>query len=189
MKWISVKDALPEPAQMVIVGFLNQTLAGPVPEFNCTGGDFLRFVVERQKDDSPAWWMPLPPLPTGEEDKVEPNFSAAAPDLRQANAAAIQCIVDFLECYKNDCARVVMDEAVKSLKNDALPKLRAAIAKSEGELAKTQLIAAPDLLVSLIWATDMFEDCIAQGNGEIEGDREGIAKARAAIAKAKGETL
>ena len=58
---------------------------------------------------------------------------AATKELLEADEAAVQCIVDFLECYKCDCARVVMDEAVKSLKNDALPKLRAAITKAQGE--------------------------------------------------------
>lgn len=38
--------------------------------------------------------------------------------------AAEQCIADFIEAYSRDCAKVVLDLAVKSLRDDALPKLR-----------------------------------------------------------------
>lgn len=69
-----------------------------------------------------------------DEQQANARLLSAAPELLEADEAAIQCIVDFLECYKNDCARIVMDEAVKSLKNDALPKLRAAVAKAENEV-------------------------------------------------------
>lgn len=77
-------------------------------------------------------WLDTDEYPDG------PNFTQqianvraiiALPDLIEADEAALQCITDFLECYKNDCARVVMDEAVKSLQNDALLKLRASLDK------------------------------------------------------------
>lgn len=47
--------------------------------------------------------------------------------LVQALEAAEQCIADFIEVYKRDCARVVYDEAVKSLRSDALVKIRKAL--------------------------------------------------------------
>jgi hypothetical protein len=45
---------------------------------------------------------------------------------QQALEAAEQCIVDFLEAYKRDCTMLVLDLAVQSLRDDALPKVRAA---------------------------------------------------------------
>lgn len=57
---------------------------------------------------------------------------AAAPELLAACKAAQQCIVDFIELYKRDGAKLVLDEAVKSLRDDALYLARAAIAKAEG---------------------------------------------------------
>lgn len=44
--------------------------------------------------------------------------------------------------------------------------------------------AAPELLASLRDVLARFRSCIADGNGEIEGDQEAIARAFAAIAKA-----
>lgn len=54
---------------------------------------------------------------------------------QQALEAAQQCIVDFLEAYKRDCAMVVMDLAVQSLRNDALPKIKAALRSRDKEQA------------------------------------------------------
>lgn len=53
------------------------------------------------------------------------NQSALALAALRANE---QCIADFVEMYKRGCSNIVMDEAVKSLKNDALKLTRAAIA-------------------------------------------------------------
>ena len=44
--------------------------------------------------------------------------------------------------------------------------------------------AAPELLGSLVKILDNFKSCIAGGNGELETDKEDIAKAEAAIKKA-----
>ena len=51
--------------------------------------------------------------------------------------------------------------------------------------ANAKLIAAaPELLGSLVKILDNFKSCIAGGNGELETDKEDIAKAEAAIKKA-----
>ena len=57
---------------------------------------------------------------------------ASAPDLYAAAEAALQCITDFLEVYKRGGSMLVMDEAVKSLRDDALRLTRAALAKADG---------------------------------------------------------
>lgn len=46
------------------------------------------------------------------------------------------------------------------------------------------IAAAPELLGSLVKILDNFKSCIAGGNGELETDKEDIAKAEAAIKKA-----
>jgi hypothetical protein len=48
------------------------------------------------------------------------------------------------------------------------------------------IAAAPELFSPLAEIWPMFESCIGQGNGELEGDREAIARAKAAIARATG---
>jgi hypothetical protein len=52
---------------------------------------------------------------------------SAAPEMLQACEATAQCITDFLELYKRGCSNIVMDEAVKSLRDDALAKTIAAL--------------------------------------------------------------
>lgn len=64
--------------------------------------------------------------------KARDRVRDAAPGLLEANIAAEQCIADFIEVYTRGASMVVLDEAVKSLKNDALKAVRAAIAKAEG---------------------------------------------------------
>lgn len=46
------------------------------------------------------------------------------------------------------------------------------------------MTAAPELLESLVKILRNFKSCIAGGNGEVETDKEDIAKAEAAIKKA-----
>lgn len=60
-----------------------------------------------------------------------------------------------------------------------------AVAEANGRL----IAASPELLDSLKDMLSRFRSCIAQGNGEIEGDREAIAKAEAIIAKVKGGAI
>lgn len=47
---------------------------------------------------------------------------------KEALEANEQCINDFIELYKRGCANTVMDEAVKSLRDDALKSTRNALA-------------------------------------------------------------
>jgi hypothetical protein len=69
----------------------------------------------------------LPILAQAVLDELEREKANDA--LLAAAKASEQCIVDFLEIYKNGGSMLAMDEAVKSLKNDALKQVRAAIAK------------------------------------------------------------
>lgn len=46
------------------------------------------------------------------------------------------------------------------------------------------IAAAPELLESLVTILASFESCIAGGNGELEGDKDDIARAVNAIKKA-----
>lgn len=58
----------------------------------------------------------------------------------EALEAAQQCITDFIDVYKRGCSLLILDEAVKSLRDDALRKIKkvlehrdAAPAVAEGE--------------------------------------------------------
>lgn len=51
--------------------------------------------------------------------------------LLEASKASKQCITDFIEIYKRGASNIVMDEAVKSLRDDALKLVRAAIKQVE----------------------------------------------------------
>lgn len=53
-------------------------------------------------------------------------------ELLAAAKASQQCITDFLKLYQSGCSMQVLDLAAESLKKDALPLIRAAIAKAEG---------------------------------------------------------
>jgi hypothetical protein len=46
--------------------------------------------------------------------------------LLKANESAIECIEDFIELYKRDCALIVLDQSVMSLRDDALCQARKA---------------------------------------------------------------
>lgn len=50
-------------------------------------------------------------------------------ELEAACRASEQCIVDFLEVYKRGAAMLVLDEAVKSLRDDALRSVRKALTR------------------------------------------------------------
>lgn len=53
--------------------------------------------------------------------------------------------------------------------------------------ANARLIAAaPELAASLRDILGRFQSCIAQGNGEIDGDAEAVERARAVLAKTEG---
>lgn len=56
---------------------------------------------------------------------------AASPDLLAACQAAEQCITDLVEVYGRGCSMLVLDEAVKSLRDDALKLIVKAIAKTK----------------------------------------------------------
>jgi hypothetical protein len=49
------------------------------------------------------------------------------PQFLLALQAAEQCMADFIEVYKRGASMVVFDEAVKSMRSDALAKVRAAL--------------------------------------------------------------
>ncbi len=51
----------------------------------------------------------------------------------EALKAAQQCITDFLDVYGRGCSVLVLDEAAKSLKNDALKLVNRCLAKPELE--------------------------------------------------------
>ncbi len=70
--------------------------------------------------------------PTADEAEATANarLIASAPDMLQALLAAQQCIRDMVEAYRNDCARFVLDEAVKSLRDDAGKLVDAALKKA-----------------------------------------------------------
>jgi hypothetical protein len=49
--------------------------------------------------------------------------------MHEACEAAQQCIEDLLDVYTHGCSMLVLDEAVKSLRDDALRKIKAALPK------------------------------------------------------------
>lgn len=51
--------------------------------------------------------------------------------LVEACKANEQCIVDVIALYKAGCSNLVMDEAIKSLRDDALKLTRAALERAE----------------------------------------------------------
>lgn len=55
----------------------------------------------------------------------------------EALRASEQCIEDFLDVYKRGCSMLVMDEAVKDLRDDALRSVKAAL-RLIGETVPTQ---------------------------------------------------
>ena len=63
--------------------------------------------------------------------------------------AAEQCIEDFLEAYRRDCARLVLDEAAKSLRDDALKRVKAALRMNDEE---QQFEMRDELLLLREWA-------------------------------------
>lgn len=65
-----------------------------------------------------------------EEGKNNAKLIASAPELLEACMAANQCIDDALEIYKRGGSLLVLDEAMKSLKNDAGKLVKAAINKA-----------------------------------------------------------
>jgi hypothetical protein len=50
--------------------------------------------------------------------------------MHEACEAAQQCIQDLLDVYSRGCSMLVLDEAVKSLRDDALRKMKAAFPKT-----------------------------------------------------------
>lgn len=58
---------------------------------------------------------------------------AASPDLLTACQAAEQCITDLFDVYGRGCSMLVLDEAVKSLRDDALKLIKQAVAKATKE--------------------------------------------------------
>lgn len=49
----------------------------------------------------------------------------------EALKASQQCIADFLDVYGRGCSMLVLDEAVKSLRDDALPLVKRCLTKIE----------------------------------------------------------
>lgn len=66
---------------------------------------------------------------------VEQHSVTAETDLLNACRAAEQCIVDFLDAYTRQVSFVVLDQAVLSLRYDALPRVRRALRRAD-ELQK-----------------------------------------------------
>lgn len=52
----------------------------------------------------------------------------------EALKASQQCITDFLDVYGRHCSMLILDEAVKSLRNDALRLVNKCLSKDDGEL-------------------------------------------------------
>lgn len=65
-----------------------------------------------------------------EENEANARLIAATPDLLVALHASVQCISDLLDVYGRGCSMVVLDEAVKSCRDDALKLARAALKKA-----------------------------------------------------------
>ena len=61
------------------------------------------------------------------------HLVSAAPDLLAACEASQQCITDVLEIYGRGGSYAALDEAVKSLRDDALRLTKIALAKATGE--------------------------------------------------------
>lgn len=94
-----------------------------------------------QQEPAQDWYTPL------SADMQERNailtswLNTAADGLERAHArqrvmqealeATQQCITDFLALYGRGCALIVLDEAVKSLRDDALVQVRAALLDAE----------------------------------------------------------
>ncbi len=54
-------------------------------------------------------------------------------DRDEALKAAQQCITDFLDVYGRGCSMLVLDEAAKSLRNDALPLINRCLSNPEAQ--------------------------------------------------------
>jgi len=73
------------------------------------------------------------------EAEANARIMASAPDLLAACEAARQCIGDFIEVYKRGASMTVFDEAVKSMRDDALVKICAAIAQATSETPEVRV--------------------------------------------------
>lgn len=69
-------------------------------------------------------------LATTAELPANARLITAAPKLLAACEATEQCIVDFIDVYKRGCSMLILDEAVKSLRDDALRLVRKALAEA-----------------------------------------------------------
>ena len=65
VKWIPMEEELPAPDQMVVVHFTQTTELGEDKDIICADGHFVRFVYRRDQGNTRAWWIALPPFPTG----------------------------------------------------------------------------------------------------------------------------
>lgn len=65
------------------------------------------------------------------QSDATPEMLKASPDLYEACEAADRCISDFLDVYGRDCSLVVLDQAVISLRDDALRLVKLALKKAK----------------------------------------------------------
>ena len=66
-------------------------------------------------------------------DAERDRLKASSAELVAACEASNQCITDLIEVYTNQSSLLILDEAVKSLRDDALKLARAALTKHRGE--------------------------------------------------------
>ncbi|MCX6217578.1 hypothetical protein [Spirosoma sp.] len=77
--------------------------------------------------DAPEYWKTTEHY---SERLANAKLIAASPDMLQALLAAQQCIRDMVDVYGRGASMLVLDEAVKDLKNDAGKLVNAAIKKA-----------------------------------------------------------
>lgn len=129
----AIEDDAPSLAQRIVSYPFNPQLVD----------GFVRVVAYLHEDgdrDVVVDVRPLTPLArillARAEGRVSDATLEAAPALLAACDAAQQCITDLVEVYARGAALVVLDEAVKSLRSDALAKIRSAIAAARGEVTR-----------------------------------------------------
>lgn len=90
---------------------------------------FIHHWEPREVDDVLVCVMPAE-IMKSYNSRANALLIAAAPDLLLAVEAANQCITDFIEVYKKGASMLVFDQAVISLREDALANVKSALAKA-----------------------------------------------------------
>lgn len=70
---------------------------------------------------------------TQDAGRIIAELLAINAELVVACEASEQCLTDLIDVYTRGCSMVVLDEAVRSCRDDALRRVQAAIRKARGD--------------------------------------------------------